>query len=218
MHIDPVRFAPVITWLYSAWIKSIRYEYGDFIERLDELAASGRPLMLAIYHEELFALTGFGPRFLHGRMATVASDSRDGELIARVLERIGFLVARGSSTRGGLKALLQLKRYMERDGRIGVVTIDGPRGPRRKAKDGTVFLSQKSGALLVPLRARCSGTWVAQRSWDKFQVPKPFSTCTLLFGQPLEITQEKLTPELMAAENARLENALQSLLPDDTTL
>jgi Uncharacterized protein conserved in bacteria len=216
MHIDPVRFAPALTWLYSTWIKSIRYEYGDFIDRLDELTAAGRPLMLAIYHEELFALTGFGPRFLLGRMATVASDSRDGELIARVLERIGFLVARGSSTRGGLKALLQLKRYMERDGRIGVVTIDGPRGPRRKAKDGTVFLSQKSNALLVPLRARCSSTWVADRSWDKFQVPKPFSTCTLYFGEPLEITQEKLTPELMATENARLENALQNLWPNES--
>lgn len=213
MRINPVRFAPLVTWLYSLWIRSLRYDDSGFVSHLKQLSATGKPLMLAIYHEELFPLTGFGLRALRGSFATVASDSRDGELIARVLERIDYLVARGSSTRGGLKALLQLKRHMEQ-GRIGVVTVDGPRGPRRKAKDGTVFLCQKAGALLVPVRSECPTKWVFTKTWDQFKVPKPFSHCRIHFGQPLEITPEKLTPELMAAENARLEQALQALMPD----
>lgn len=212
MRINPVRFATPVTWLYTLWIASIRYHDNGFARAIDASLATGKPLMLAIFHEELFVLTGYGQRYLQGRTATVASDSRDGELIARVLERIGYLVARGSSTRGGLKALLQLKRYMDQ-GRIGVMTVDGPRGPRRKPKDGAIFLTQKAGALLIPVRAHCPKRWVAERSWDKFQIPKPFSPCHIHFGQPMEITQEKLTEELMAKENERLEQALLSLLP-----
>jgi hypothetical protein len=213
MRINPVRFAAPVTWLYSLWIQSIRYDDNGFMRAIEMSLATGKPLMLAIFHEELFALTGLGMRFLHERTATVASDSRDGELIARVLERIGFKVARGSSTRGGLKAMLQLKRFMDQ-GRIGVMTVDGPRGPRRKPKDGTIFLTQKAGALLIPVRAHCPDRWVAEKSWDKFQIPKPFSTCHVHFGQPMKVTQEKLNEDLLIKENERLEQALLSLLPD----
>jgi lysophospholipid acyltransferase (LPLAT)-like uncharacterized protein len=213
MRINPVRFAPLITKLYSFWIRSLRYDHEALIAALAPFLEEGRPVMLAIFHEELFALTGFGLRYLHGRFATVASDSRDGELIAQVLERIGFLVARGSSTRGGLKALKQLRRYME-EGRIGVITVDGPRGPRRKPKEGAVYLSQRAGALLVPVRAHCDSVHVFQKTWDHFQVPMPFSRCRVLPGAPIAFSAEKLSAEELARKNNELERALLDLLPE----
>jgi len=147
-------------------------------------------------------------------LATVVSDSRDGEIIAQVLERIGYGTARGSSTRGGLKALIALKRHMEQ-GRIGVITVDGPRGPRHKVKDGAVYVAHRSGALLFPVRSRPASLHVFERSWDKFQLPMPFTRCPVYFGEPLEFPYEKMTPDLLAREGERLEKAMHDALPPE---
>jgi hypothetical protein len=214
MRISPSVVSPLLTLLYRAWVWSIRYEDGGGPKAIKAAADSGRPVMLAIWHSELFALTGYGSRKLDGRLATVVSDSRDGELIAQVLERIGYRTARGSSTRGGLKALMALKRHME-NGRIGVITVDGPRGPRHKVKDGAVYMAQRAGALLFPVRSRPSSLHVFERSWDKFELPRPFCRCPVYFGTPLEFPEGKLTPELLAQESQRLEHALHAALPPE---
>lgn len=213
MRINPKAVGPALSLLYGAWARSIRYDAEPFLAFLDPLVRTGRPVMLAILHEELFALVGYGVRFLRGRVATMASDSRDGELISQVLERIGYAVARGSSTRGGLKAMQQFKKFMLQ-GRIGVLTVDGPRGPRRKPKEGAVYLANRSGAVLLPLRAACSSAWVFEKSWDHFQLPKPFCRCEVRFGPVLEFPADKLSPEALALETQRLEQALLDLLPD----
>lgn len=212
MKIDPVLVAPPLTILYRLWIRSLRYRMVSGRERLQAAVDSGRPVMLAIWHEELFALTGLGITLMRDRLATVVSDSRDGELIARVLVRIGFETARGSSTRGGLKALQQLRRSMEQ-GRIGVITVDGPRGPRQKVKDGAVYLAQRAGALLFPVRSRLSRLHVFERSWDHFQLPMPFSACDVHLGEPLEFPEGKLDAEALAGGNRRLEEAMAATLP-----
>lgn len=212
MHINPSYLSPALTVLYRAWINSIRFDDGGKFQALLDTADSGRPVMLAIWHSELFALTGFGMTRAGGRLATVVSDSRDGELIAQVLERIGYATARGSSTRGGLKALIALKRHMEH-GRIGVITVDGPRGPRYKVKDGAVYLAHRAGALLFPVRSQPLSMHVFERSWDKFELPLPFCRCPLFFGKPLEFGDEKITPEMLAREGLRLEQALHATLP-----
>ena len=214
MHISPSLITPVLTVLYRAWIRSIRFEDGGGPQDIVAAAASGRPVMLAIWHSELFALTGYGMCCLPHRLATVVSDSRDGEIIAQVLERIGYGTARGSSTRGGLKALIALKRHMEQ-GRIGVITVDGPRGPRHKVKDGAVYVAHRSGALLFPVRSRPASLHVFERSWDKFQLPMPFTRCPVYFGEPLEFPYEKMTPELLAREGERLEKAMHDALPPE---
>lgn len=212
MRINPKAVGPALATLYRLWVRSIRYEVEPFMAFAEPLLRQGRPVMLAILHEELFALTGYGARFLFGRVATMASDSRDGELISQVLERIGYAVARGSSTRGGLKALQQLRKFMQQ-GRIGVLTVDGPRGPRRKPKAGAVYMAQRAGAVLLPLRAECSSAWVFEKSWDHFQVPKPFCRCAVRFGPVLDFPEGKLSAEDIARETDRLEQALLGLLP-----
>ncbi|OGR34533.1 MAG: hypothetical protein A2051_08295 [Desulfovibrionales bacterium GWA2_65_9] len=211
MRFDPARVAPALTVLYRLWVRSMRFQYSNNLDRIRACLDSGRPILLAIWHEELFALTGFGTTFLSGRLATVVSDSRDGELIAQVLRRIGFATARGSSTRGGLKALNQLRRHMI-DGRIGVITVDGPRGPRQEAKDGAVYLAQKAGALLFPVRSRPSSAYVFKRSWDHFQLPLPFCACEVHFGEPLEFASGKMSAEELHQGSQRLAQALHDTL------
>ncbi len=213
MRINPSLVSPALTLLYRAWIHSSRFDDGGGLRAVLAAADSGRPVMLAIWHAELFALTGYGMRYLNGRLATVVSESRDGELIAQVLERIGYGTARGSSTRGGLKALISLKKHIER-GRIGVITVDGPRGPRHKVKDGAVYLAHRTGALLFPVRSRPSSLHVFERSWDRFELPRPFCRCPVFFGAPLEFPDEKASPEMLTREGLRLESAMADTLPD----
>lgn len=212
MRIDPVLVAPALTALYRMWIGTMRYQDSGQLTPIRTCLNEGRPVMLAIWHEELFALTGYGTTVLPGRFATVVSDSRDGELIAQVLVRIGFVTARGSSTRGGLKALNQLRQHML-DGRIGVITVDGPRGPRQVAKDGAVYLAQKANAKLFPVRCRPSSAFVFKRSWDHFQLPRPFCTCDVHIGAPLEFAPGKMSAEDLHAGSQRLGQALHDALP-----
>ncbi len=214
MRINPSLISPALTLLYRAWVRSIRFEDAGQMHRLLAPLEAGRPVMLAIWHAELFALTGYGMCRLDGKLATVVSDSRDGEIIAQVLTRIGYGTARGSSTRGGLKALIALKRHMD-EGRIGVITVDGPRGPRHKVKDGAVYLAQKTGAVLFPVRCRPAAKHVFTRSWDRFELPMPFCHCPVYFGQALEFPGDKPTPELLAAGRQRLEQALHEALPPE---
>ena len=214
MRINPSLISPLVTVLYRAWVRSIRYDDSGSRQEIIDVLATGRPVLLALWHSELFALTGYGARNHAGRVATVVSESRDGEIIAQVLERIGYATARGSSTRGGLKALIALKRHMEQ-GKIGVITVDGPRGPRHKVKDGAVYLAHRTGALLFPVRSRPSSMHVFERSWDKFQLPMPFCRCAVFFGTPLEMPVEKLTPEMLALQGVRLEEALRDALPPE---
>jgi len=214
MRLDPVRIAPALTAVYRLWVRSIRFICGKNLDMIRACLDQGRPVLLAIWHEELFALTGFGSTVLSGRLATVVSDSRDGELITQVLQRIGFATARGSSTRGGLKALNQLRQHML-DGRIGVITVDGPRGPRHKVKEGAVYLAHKTGALLFPVRSRPASKHVFERSWDQFELPMPFCRCQVAFGEPLEFPGDKPTQEQLAQGAQRLEQALHAALPPE---
>lgn len=213
MRLDPARVAPALTLLYRLWVWSLSFIISKNFGLIGACLDSGRPILLAIWHEELFALTGFGSTVLSGRLATVVSDSRDGELIAQVLRRIGFATARGSSTRGGLKALGQLRKHMN-DGCVGVLTVDGPRGPRHQVKDGAVYLAQKSGALLFPVRSRPSSRYVFERSWDHFQLPLPFCACEVRIGAPLTFAPGKMSAEELAQGSLRLGQALRDTLPD----
>lgn len=214
MRVNPSLVSPALTLLYRAWIRSIRFDDGGGLRVLLDAWASEKPVMLAIWHAELFSLTGYGLRRLDGKLATVVSDSRDGELIAQVLTRIGYGTARGSSTRGGLKALIALKRYIDQ-GRIGVITVDGPRGPRHKVKEGAVYLAHKTGAVLFPVRARPASKHVFARSWDRFELPMPFCRCQVAFGEPLEFQGDKPTQEQLAQGAQRLEQALHAALPPE---
>ncbi len=211
--IDPLSLTPAISVLYKMWIRSLRFKDQAGWEKIRSLHEQGRPLVLCLWHEEIFAVTGFGYTKTRD-LVTFVSQSKDGELITRVLLSLGHVPARGSSSKGGVRALLKAKRIMEQQHRMAVFTIDGPRGPRRVPKDGPIFLAQRAGAKIVPLRAFPRRAIVFEKSWDHFQVPYPFTSCPVRVGDPYDVTTEKLTEEVMGREREKLRQAMESLKPD----
>lgn len=209
---DPVRLSPLAAWLLDTWSRTIRFEVkvGN-IERLLKRHEAGESLIVSLWHGELFPFCGIAQQ-TKARFMVFVSQSKDGEIIARVLERLGHSTVRGSSTRGGVRALLQAKRTMERDNCMAAFTVDGPRGPRHKAKDGIIYLAQRAGAKIVPVRA-----YPERRkefnSWDRFILPMPFTRCSLYIGEPMEVTTEKLDKEVLKRERERLEAQMRSLGP-----
>jgi hypothetical protein len=210
--IDPTRLSPFLATLYRLWIATIRFEVHGDLRCMLSKREQRHPLVLALWHGELFSLTGFG-HTICSDLVTFVSQSKDGEVIAQVLEKLGHATVRGSSTRGGVRALLQAIRVMVRENRMAVFTVDGPRGPRHKAKGGVIYLAQKAGAAIVPLRAYPVRKKVFHRSWDRFALPLPFTRCHVYVGEPMAVTTEKLTAETLAHEQGRLEKAMLALGP-----
>jgi lysophospholipid acyltransferase (LPLAT)-like uncharacterized protein len=140
--------------------------------------------------------------YFHGKFtpAVLISRSFDGELIARTIERLGFLTARGSSTRSGGSGLLALAKVVGR-GNGAVFTADGPRGPLYKVKPGAVKLAQLTGYAIGIFYAHPEKAWLL-RSWDHFMIPKPFSRVAISWGRQVEVPQ---TADSLLLEAKRLE-------------
>ena len=154
----------------------------DGLTHYDAILASGRQPVMAFWHGRILPATYY---FRRRGIVVITSENFDGEWIARIIERFGFGTARGSSSRGGLKAMLQLVREME-SGRPAGFTLDGPRGPARVAQPGAIWLARTTGNPVLPFHLESSSHWTTN-SWDKTQIPKPFSTVALVVGEPLEV-------------------------------
>lgn len=154
------------------------------VEGLEHLTFEGngrRPIM-AFWHGRVLTATYF---FRSRGIVVMISENFDGEWIARIIETFGFRTSRGSTSRGGQRALLQLKREMQK-GRPAGFAVDGPRGPARNAQPGAVWLAKLTGNPIVPFHMEASSYW-SLKSWDRTQVPKPFSTVALTVGAPIEV-------------------------------
>ncbi len=174
-------------------------------EHLDALTAGGRPYVLSLWHGRILPLM----LFFRGRgLVVLTSENFDGEWIARVIRRFGYGTARGSSSSNARAALRQMLRDV-RAGHSTAFTLDGPRGPALVAKPGAVWLAGATGAPLLPCHAESARFWQVH-SWDRTQIPKPFSRVALVIGPPVY-----LPPRLEAAgqESAcrRLEAGLGAL-------
>jgi hypothetical protein len=141
--------------------------------------------------------------------AALISASRDGELLADAIKRFGFDVVRGSSSRLGASAILQLEGVLA-SGRDVVITPDGPRGPAYELGPGIVFLAQKSGAAVVPINMEYSSCWRI-KSWDRFIVPRPFARVRVIIGAPYRVRSTS-TDDEFEAERLRLQNAMMALV------
>ena len=155
------------------------------LEHFHAILASGRQPVMAFWHGRILPATFY---FRRRGIVVITSENFDGEWIARIIERFGYGTARGSSTRGGVKALLQMARVMEQ-GRPAGFTLDGPRGPARVAQPGAVWLSQRTGNPILPFHLEASSAWT-MRSWDRTQIPKPFSTVALAVGEPMTVGED----------------------------
>jgi lysophospholipid acyltransferase (LPLAT)-like uncharacterized protein len=137
---------------------------------------------MAFWHGRILPATYY---FRRRGIVVITSENFDGEWIARIIERFGYGTARGSTSRGGRRALLQLTRAMAA-GRAAGFTVDGPRGPARVAQAGAIWLAQATGNPVLPFHLEADRHW-SLRSWDRTQIPKPFSTVALAVGEPIDV-------------------------------
>jgi len=144
--------------------------------------AAGRPVIFSFWHNQIFSATYF---WRNRNIAVITSRHLDGEVIARVIGGLGYLPARGSSTRGSTRALLELRRHLERK-MDAALTVDGPRGPIHKVKPGPLWLSSKTGTPILPFHIQPRNFW-RLRSWDRFQIPKPLTAVLVKIGEPFTV-------------------------------
>ena len=152
---------------------------------VDELRARGQPIVFCLWHGHMLPLV-----WQHrGEGAYVLiSTHRDGELIARIAERLGYRTVRGSTSRGGGRALLGLVRVLEAGSDIAV-TPDGPRGPAERFAPGALLAAQRTGAHVVAVGVAASRAW-RLKSWDRFLVPKPFARVRVAYSDPARVQAE----------------------------
>jgi lysophospholipid acyltransferase (LPLAT)-like uncharacterized protein len=160
----------------------------------DAILATGRRPIMACWHGRILTATYF---FRDRGIVVITSENFDGEWIAGIIERFGYGTARGSTSRGGLKALLKLTREMEL-GKPAGFTVDGPRGPRRIAQPGAVWLAKATGNPVLPFHLESRRHWEVN-SWDRTQIPKPFTTVALSIGEPMYVASDADADEVERA-------------------
>ena len=175
------------------------------LEHYDAIVASGRQPVMAFWHGRILPATYY---FRRRGIVVITSENFDGEWIAGIIERFGYGTARGSTSRGARKALLQLTRDMAA-GKPAGFTLDGPRGPVNIAQPGAVWLAKATGNPVLPFHLEASRHWTLG-SWDRTQIPKPFATVALVVGEPFSVPADANESQIEAARRS-LEERLAAL-------
>ena len=149
-------------------------------------------IILATWHQEMVATMG---HFQNQNITVLASQSKDGSILSTAIGILGFRTIRGSSSRGGVKALLSAIAAIKK-GHCIAIAPDGPRGPRFKLKEGVIKLSEKTGRPIVPICAH-PRSYISEKSWSQIKLPLPFSTIDLYFGEPGYYTAQELEQALL---------------------
>ncbi len=174
-------------------------------EGVETLWEKGDNIICAFWHGRLLMM----PFLYPGKAAAILiSQHRDGEYISRIAERLGFLVIRGSATRGGLRAFRRLV-FALRNGSNLAITPDGPKGPPERVKWGVIELAKLSRAPIVPVTFGASKKKVL-KSWDSFIVPYPFSRGVFVWGEPLWVSPDATEAERLMARDI-LEDRLKAI-------
>lgn len=184
--------------------KSCRWEVHGH-EHYAAIRADESPPIFAFWHGRILPAT----YFWRGRgIVVMTSENFDGEWIARIIERFGYGTARGSTSRGGPRAMVQLRRDIRR-GQAAAFTVDGPRGPSRSVQPGAVWLASLTGSPILPFHIESQRYWSA-RSWDRTQVPQPFSRIAVAIGERIDVPL-KASESVLEARRYDLEQALGCL-------
>jgi lysophospholipid acyltransferase (LPLAT)-like uncharacterized protein len=197
--------------LFRALGSTLRWRV-EGMHHYDAIVASGRQPIFAFWHGRILPATLF---WRNRGIVVITSENFDGEWIARIIHHFGYRSARGSTSRGGARALVQMRRELA-NGHPVAFTLDGPRGPARVAQPGAVWLAAATGSPLLPFHIEANRAWT-MGSWDRTQIPKPFSTVAVAISSPLQVTgtddeaieggRERLTQQLIASERLARECA-----------
>ena len=160
-------------------------------EHREKLMADGGRYIMVFWHGNMMI-----PMIRHINEGIIAlvSQHGDGEILAHILKNIGCGLVRGSTTRGGARAIVEMSRLFQSQAQIAI-TPDGPKGPYREMKIGAVALAHRTGVPILPVSV-CTSRPKFLRSWDKFLFVKPFVRCVMIYGEPIRIDQEFTNDEL----------------------
>ncbi len=173
-------------------------------EHLDAIRLAGKLPILTFWHDRIFLSTYY---FRDYGIVVIQSRSFDGEYTSRLIKRFGYGSIRGSSSRGGSGALVEMIKAMRRGLPTGF-TLDGPRGPRYVAKPGAVLLAKKTGNPLLPFIVESRSYWTA-KSWDQMQIPRPFSRAKVFIGEPIDVAPDDDIDAKLAELQASLDNLVE---------
>ena len=207
--------AALIVFLIRAMATTVRYRINDQSGFFQGKAPPGK-FIFAIWHNRLALSIILYQRYLHRyeparRMAGLVSASRDGGLLAQILEYFGVVPIRGSSSRRGGQALVEMTTCAER-GYDLAITPDGPRGPRYEVQEGVIATAQVTGLPVVPVSYHLS--WkIRVKSWDGFQIPLPFTRCDIISGKPINVPRE-ISDEQREEFRKQLEKSLREITLD----
>ncbi|MFH2001483.1 MAG: lysophospholipid acyltransferase family protein [Planctomycetota bacterium] len=190
----------VIRTLGWTWIIS-QQGMSNYYRRL--FGASKRAVY-SFWHRDILLLVYFCRNENH---CVLISQHSDGELIARTVERMGYTTFRGSTTRGGVRALRELDRIKEDPSNCDIgFTPDGPKGPAKKLKKGVIYAAMRTGFPVVPVGVAVDRSWEIS-SWDRFRIPKPFSRSFVCFGEEIPVPGE-MDDDRMESMRLQVEQAM----------
>ena len=187
---------PSLRMLGSTWKWTV-----SGAEHVDAIKGRGLQPIHSFWHGRILPATIY---FQRRGIVVITSENYDGEWIARIIQKFGYGTARGSTSRGGPKALLQLVREVKSKG--VAFTLDGPRGPAEQAQPGAVWLSKATGNPLLPFHCEAASSWTL-KSWDRTQIPKPFTDVAMAIGEPLYVPRDA-GEQALEDWRARLQDAL----------
>ena len=185
--------------------RTIRWRV-DGWENWERATRDGQIPIYTFWHNRVFLATYFWQK---RRIVVMTSQSFDGEYIARFIQRFGYGAARGSTTRGGVGAIVEMVRLM-RAGLPTAFTIDGPKGPRYVAKMGAVLLAKKTGQPILPFTITPQRFWESKKSWDSFQVPLPFTRTRVDIAPPIYVPPDA-DDKVLEVKRNELQTALDEL-------
>lgn len=205
---------PAVTTLLLTLIRlysgTFRYRWQGLPAFFGHLEA-GEKVVICHWHQQFFpAIARYGGLFRKYKPALMISQSADGEMIAKVAERVGWHIRRGSSTRGGIAAMKEMVDHVRAYG-FGAHILDGPTGPIGVVKAGAVRIAQLSDASLVPVRVEADRYWLVG-SWDRFLIPKPFAKVTFTFGTPIPAPSPDADEKAFAAVRKAVETEMADWL------
>ncbi|HEV7373217.1 MAG TPA: lysophospholipid acyltransferase family protein [Pyrinomonadaceae bacterium] len=200
IHLADLAFYSLINLLG----RTARFEVEGWENHEQVMSAGGLPIY-CFWHDRIFLTTYW---WRQRRIVVMTSRSFDGEYIARFIQRFGYGAARGSSTRGGVGAVVEMARLM-RAGCTTAFTIDGPKGPPYVAKMGAVLLAKKSGHPVLPVTMALARYWKLP-SWDKFQIPKPFTRAKVFVAEAIYVPKDA-DENMLNSKRDELQHALDDL-------
>lgn len=174
-------------------------------ENLDPIRKDKKSVIYAFWHGRMLILS-YSHRWK--RIHILISQHRDGEYIARIIHKLGFVSVRGSTTRGGSKAFFEMSKKATSGYDIGV-TPDGPKGPGFQVQPGTIYIAQRSGMPIIPITDSAKNRWTLS-TWDRFIIPKPFSKAVIMLGEPIYV-QVDSTPQELEKKRREVERQLLEL-------